>query len=121
MQTGVVNPRLAVFTALLAAMIDGVVRAQKFDDFIEALESQSPSLASSTLQARSAWIKGGLTKLRQFVNLVQDGERRIVVNDLYVALCDACGPVIADRILAIAVQATEQSPEARFYSPRAFL
>jgi hypothetical protein len=121
MQTGVVNPRLAVFTTLLAAMIDGVARAQKFDDFVEALESQAPELSNSAMQARTVWINGALTKLRQFVNAVPDAERRTVVNDLYVALCDACGPVIADRILASAVQTTEQSPEARFFSPRAFL
>jgi hypothetical protein len=121
MQTGVTNPRLAVFTSLLAALIDGATRARKFDDFLESMDAQAPSLSPATLQARTVWINSALTKLRQFVNVVSDAERRAVVNDLYVALCDACGPVAADRILAAAVQATEQTPEAGFSSPRSFL
>jgi hypothetical protein len=121
MQTGVTNPRLAVFTSLLAALIDGATRARKFDDFLESMDVQTPDLSPSTLQARTVWINGALTKLRQFVNVVPDAERRAVVNDLYVALCDACGPVVADRILAAAVQATELTPEAGFSSPRSFL
>jgi hypothetical protein len=121
MRTGILNPRLAVFTSLLAGLIEGVVRAQKFDDFLEALEAQAPALPTSVMQARTVWINGGLTKLRQFVNVVSDMDRRAVVNDLYIALCDACGPVNADRILAHAVHAAEQIPEARFHSPRVFL
>jgi hypothetical protein len=121
MQTGVINPRLAVYTLLLAGLIDGVARAQKFDDFLAALESQEPDLSRRVTQARTVWINGALTKLRDFVNVIPDDERRAVVNDLYVALCDACGPVAADRILAAAVTAAEQSAEARFASPREFI
>jgi hypothetical protein len=121
LQTGVHHPRLAVFTNLLAAMIDGVTRAQKFRDFLEALDAQTPDLAPATLRERTLWVNSGLTRLRQFVNIVPDGERRTVVNDMYVALCDACGPVSADRILSAAVETTEKSAEAPFCSPRMFL
>jgi len=121
MQTGVINPRLAVFTSLLAALIEGATRARKFDDLLESMDAQAPKLSPVTLQARMVWINSGLTKLRQFVNVVPDAERRAVVNDLYVALCDACGPIAADRILAAALLAAEQTPEAAFSSPRSFL
>jgi hypothetical protein len=121
MQTGRLDPRLAVFTNFLSALVDGTVRAQKFDDFLEALDAQTPDIARTTLNARAVWINGGLTQLRQFVNNVPASERRLVVNDIYVAICDACGPVTADRILATAVQATEQTIEARSFSPREFL
>ena len=115
------NPRLAVFTNLLAALTDGITRAQKFDDFLEALDAQNPELTPVSSRARTIWINGGLTGLRQFVNAIPDRERRAIVNDMYVALCDACGPVAADRILAAAVQSTQHSVEAPFCSPREFL
>jgi len=121
MQTGVINPRLAVFTSLLAALIECATRAQKFDDLLESMDAQAPKLSPGTLQARVVWINSGLTKLRQFVNVVPDAERRVVVNDLYVALCDACGPIAADRMLAAALLAAERTPEAAFSSPRSFL
>jgi hypothetical protein len=121
MQTGRLDPRLAVFTHFLSALIDGTVRAQKFDDFLESLDAQTPDIARTTLNARAVWINGGLTQLRQFVDNVPAFERRTIVNDIYVAICDACGPVTADRILATAVQATEQTIEARSFSPREFL
>jgi hypothetical protein len=106
---------------LLAALIDGASRAHKFDEFLESMDAQTPDLLPATLHARMVWINSALTRLRQFVNAVPDAERRAVVNDVYVALCDACGPVAADRILASAIQVTEQTPEARFSSPRSFL
>jgi hypothetical protein len=121
LQTGVVNPRLAVFTNLLAAIIEGVTRAHKFTDFLEALEGQALKVSPATIRARTIWINSGLTQLRQFANVVADGERRAIVTNAYVALCEACGPVIADRVLATAVQSIEQSPEATFCSPRSFL
>jgi hypothetical protein len=120
-QTGIANPRLAVFAGLLAALIDGATRMQKFDDFIEALQSQEPELSPSTRLARNVWISSAVTKLRPFANSVPGSEQRIVINDVYVALCDACGPVTADRILASAVRTAEQAPEAQFHSPRTFL
>ena len=120
-QTGVVNPRLAVFANLLAGLIEGATRVQKFDEFLEALGAQKPELPQSTKLARYIWINGALTQLRQFVDSVPASDQRGIINDVYVALCEACGPVLADRILAFAVQTAEQGPEARFYSPRSFL
>lgn len=41
-----------------------------------------------------------------------------VVHQLYVALCEALGPVDADQVLNRAVRAAEQIPQARQFSPR---
>jgi hypothetical protein len=40
------------------------------------------------------------------------------VNLLYVALCEALGPVAADQVLTRAVKRAEQGPAARLFSPR---
>ncbi len=37
---------------------------------------------------------------------------------LYVALCEALGPVEADQVLTRAVRIAEQGPAARQFSPR---
>ncbi|MFM2341490.1 MAG: hypothetical protein RLZZ592_1143 [Pseudomonadota bacterium] len=41
-----------------------------------------------------------------------------VVHLLYMALCEALGPVDADQVLTRAVKAAEQGPQARQFSPR---
>lgn len=41
-----------------------------------------------------------------------------VVHLLYMALCEALGPVEADQVLTRAVRAADQSPQARQFSPR---
>lgn len=44
-----------------------------------------------------------------------------VVHLLYMALCEALGPVEADQVLTRAVRAAEQGPQARQFSPRRLL
>jgi len=44
-----------------------------------------------------------------------------VVHLLYMALCEALGPVEADQVLTRAVRAAEQGPLARQFSPRRLL
>jgi hypothetical protein len=44
-----------------------------------------------------------------------------LVHELYVALCEAVGPVSADQVLVQAVHRAEQRPEARQVPPSRFL
>jgi hypothetical protein len=119
--TGIVNPRLAVFTNLLAALIEGATHARKFDEVLDALTTQSPELHTPTKLARDTWIKGALTQLRQFAERVPASEQSAVVNDLHVALCSACGAAMAERILVSALDTVERTSEAQFFSPRSLL
>jgi hypothetical protein len=115
------NPRLAIFTSLIAALIEGVGRLNRLEDFVVALNAQQPRLAPGTLQARATWIDSALVDLQQFAETVPLAERRSVLNDLYLALCDSCGPVEADSLLRGSVDAIERIPDAQVYSPRQLL
>jgi len=115
------NPRLAIFSSLMLALIESVRRLHKLDDFVAALNAQQPMLSPATLRARAVWIHGALANLQQFADSVLQAERRSVLNDLYLALCEACGPGDADAVVTLAVHATEQVPEAQTHSPRPLL
>lgn len=66
-------------------------------------------------QVRDAW---GQPMQHHWVVDAPQAELAKVVHLLYVALCEALGPVEADQVLMRAVRAAEQIPQARQFSPR---
>ncbi len=115
------NPRAAVFAKLVDSMTDNVAREKKLDDLIEALTLNDVEFREDVARQRMEWIERRLTDSRSLAVLVPESQWRALVNDLYVAMCDACGPASADRNLAQAVQLAEQIAEARAFSPRLLL
>jgi hypothetical protein len=102
------SAQLVIFSSLMAALIDSVRRMRKLDQFVAALRVQQPRVSQATLSARASWIESALANSQQFAGNVPQSERRSVLNDLYLALRDACGRADADAVIAIAVRSTEQ-------------
>jgi hypothetical protein len=111
-QSRSVNAHLAIFSSLMAALIESVRRMRKLEQFVAALQAQQPVVSPATLRARAVWIEELLANLQQFAANVPQSERRSVLNDLYLALCAVCGRADADAVLVIAVRATEQVAES---------
>ena len=65
-----------------------------------------------------SWAKSGTTNSSISGT---DEELHKIVNTAFVWMCSAFGPVDADKILLMAVNQTEQLPEAFEHSPRKFL
>jgi hypothetical protein len=59
--------------------------------------------------------------LRQHIEAWSESALVDLVHRLYVAVCEAIGPVPADRMLAAAIQAASMLPEAQSFSPRRLL
>lgn len=95
----------------------GDVKIKACKDFLlgEILNMKlSRECASKVVQ----WAKGSNVATSISGN---DQELHKIVNNLFVWMCGAFGPVEADRILLQAVKHTEQLPEAFECSPRKFL
>jgi murein L,D-transpeptidase YcbB/YkuD len=118
---GIHDPRTAVFAKLVDSMIDGASREKKLDELMEALMLRDVEFSADVARQRMVWINRRLADSQALAARVAESEWRALVNDLYVALCEACGPVSADRHLAHSVQLAEQISEARFFSPRSLL
>jgi hypothetical protein len=115
------SPRTAVFAKLVDAMIDGAMREQKLDELIEALTLNDADFTADVARQRVLWINRRLVDSRGLAARVPESDWRALVNDVYVALCEACGPVSADRHLAQAAQLADELPEARSFSARSLL
>lgn len=118
---GTESPRTAVVAKLVDTMVDIATREQKLDDLVESLLLNEVAFSDEVARQRMVWINRRLADSRAFASRVPEADWRALVNDLYVALCDACGPVSADRTLAQAVQVAEQIPESRTFNPRTLL
>jgi hypothetical protein len=110
-----------VLGELLAQLVDGATRARKLEDLLEILNFAGFELSPGSTRAAAQWLVSGLRDARSFAAQVAAGDRRCVVNAVYMALCEAVGPVDADRILGQATQRAEHLPEAIQFSPRELL
>jgi hypothetical protein len=106
---------------LLAHLVDGAVRARKLEDLLEILDFRQTQLAPASARAATQWAANQLREARSFAAQIVEADRRSMVNLLYMALCEAVGPVSADRILGNATQQAERLPEALEFSPRQLL
>jgi hypothetical protein len=86
--------RSSALDHLVQARMDGSVRRQVRDAWNEPL--------------RHHWVLAGAST----------ADLAKAVHLLYVAMCEALGPVEADQILTRAVRSAEQHPAARQFSPR---
>ena len=106
---------------VLAQLVDGAVRARKLEDLLEILDFGTTELAPASARAAQQWVANQLREAHGFAVQVAEADRRSVVNIIYMALCEALGPVGADRILGHATQQAERLPEAVDFSPRQLL
>jgi hypothetical protein len=111
----------AVMGALISQLVDGAARAKQVEELAHCTNFAEAAISPPTLSAANQWVRGGCTDSLGFANLVPDKERAAVVNVVYIALCEAVGPSVADRILGQAVQHVERMPEAAEFSPKKLL
>lgn len=112
----------AVLARILSAMVDGTARAGQHAELIATLRDTATAIGpGATNRALEKWIEGSLADSVRCANSVRAEERAGVVNTVYIALCEVVGPVVADRILARAVEAAEQIAEAVSFPPRSLL
>lgn len=116
-------PAYAVFNKVATEILntvreDGSIAVH---DFVASLEAQGAGsgLRSEELQPVLLWARGA----GSLSGLIHSREEVLgrAVHALYVAACEALGPVAADRMLAQAVAAAEALPEARRFPARRFL
>jgi hypothetical protein len=110
-----------VLATVLRKLVEGGVRSISPDDFVASLQASVAEFPGSTRTAAQEWIAGSLTDVERFAARAAPGDRRTVINAVYVALCDASGPVAADKILARAVEAAEKLDAAGQCPPHSLL
>jgi hypothetical protein len=110
-----------VLAAMLRKLVEGGTRSISPEDFVASLQRSCSEFRGGTRAAADDWIAGSLTDVERFAARTATADRRAVINAVYVALCDASGPVAADKILARAVEAAEKLDAAGQCPPRSLL
>lgn len=110
-----------VLTSILRKLVEGGIRSIAPDDFVASFQAACSQFGGSTRAAAEEWVAGSLTDVERFAARAAPADRRAVINALYVALCDASGPVAADKILARAVESAEKLDAAGQCPPRSLL
>lgn len=123
-----VPPEQAVFAELIASIAADIAQthSREFDDWraswlvlLERQKPVSPLRAQLIASCKQLAPNQTAADLRSTWRLALPGAKLAEqVHQLYVALCEALGPVDADHVLNRAVKLVEQTPAARLYSPR---
>ncbi len=123
-----VPPEQAVFAELIASIAADIAQthSREFDDWrtswLVLLEREKPvSPLRAQLVAACKQLTPDQTpadRRRSWRMALSAQQLAGQVHQLYVALCEALGPVDADHVLNRAVKLVEQTPAARLYSPR---
>jgi hypothetical protein len=111
-----------VFAALITALLEGVRQshAGTWDEFRQGALALLPELRSTPAVrevTRLAWASAEPSATRWLI-AAPEATLAELVNLTYVALCEALGPIDADRLLTEAVREAQRIPAARRFSPR---
>lgn len=117
------NPAFRVFRQVALVVLQGV-RADALGAaqiFAAALDrhAESHGLDAGARHALGRWIAGEAAD--DFLQSVSVEAYSNLVHLLYVAACEALGPVAADRLLSQAVRRAEALPEAASFPPQRLL
>lgn len=116
-------PQYVVFCALLQNLMDGlrIVEAVAKHDLIQSLQKLNgrSGLDFGRHHALTQWAKED-APLGAFAAEPEEVLAQ-AVHTLYIAFCEAVGPVATDQLLARAVRAAEALPEAARFPPRRLL
>ncbi|MFA5940125.1 MAG: hypothetical protein WC809_12280 [Sinimarinibacterium sp.] len=117
------TPQFVVFSTLLQHLLDAlrIMEAVARHDLIQSLRGSTgrSGLDFGLHHALTQWIKEGAS-LSAFATATEDA-LALAVHTLYVAFCEAVGPVAADQLLARAVRVADALPEAARFPPRRLL
>jgi hypothetical protein len=116
------SPPMRVFTVFTATILESVEHrcAMKQNDLIDGFRAflKGEDLSAEALAEARAWARDPGSN---WVRPLEASELARIAHVLYVALCDAVGPITADEILTHAVEAAAKLPESRVFSPRQLL
>lgn len=112
-----------VFAALITALQEGVRQGHggDWDEFRQRALALLPQLRSTPAVrevARLAWGSSAEAPTARWLIAAPEATLAELVNLTYVALCEALGPIDADRLLTEAVREAQRIPAARRFSPR---
>jgi hypothetical protein len=117
------SPPMRVFTVFTATILEAVEHqcAMKQEDLLDGFGEflKGEALSAPALAEARAWAKD--PRPESWTHPLETAELAKIAHVLYVALCDAVGPMAADEILTHAVETAAKLPESRVFSPRQLL
>ncbi len=117
------TPEMTVFAMLISKIISETKfpNGNGYSAFKETLKEElfKTELSEENRQQVLSWANA--LNLKVFKKNIVADELCSAVHCIYIALCEAFGPVKADSILDQAIQQTAKSPAAKTFSPRNFL
>lgn len=116
-------PHQVVFSTLVGSLVDGV-RQYHPDELADVLSDCRARLDKARIPPalRAAAREALVTPTSHAWKLDGTQDQLIaMVHEVYVALCEALGPVDADHLLMLSVRQAERLPEARSCPPNRFL
>lgn len=117
------TPEMNVFAALISQIVSeaGYPQAESYNLFMMTFKDEiaSAKLEDSSREQFLSWVDA--LSLKVFKRNIIAAELSTMVHCLYIALCEALGPVKADKILNQAVNHSSKIPAAKSFSPKNFL
>lgn len=111
-----------VFLGLIAAMdhLVGTRYSRQQSEVRAYLVKQSRTIPVCSVNT-GALLSGECAPTELAVSIATETERQLMIHFYYLSLCEAVGPIAADRLLSDAVKVVEQQSTAASYSPRRLL
>lgn len=117
------SPEMNVFAALISQIVSeaGYPQAESYHAFKMAFKDEiaSAKLEDANRKQILAWVD--VLSLKAFNSNIALAELTTIVHCLYIALCEALGPVKADKVLNHAIVHSSKIPAAKIFSPKKFL
>ncbi len=111
-------PEKLVFHSLVHRLYEKVAKRDPdaATEMVEIATEDGGDLPASVFSQLTEWAEGGFKLADGPVEIDLDGMRS-ACHHLYIAACEALGPVATDRVMAAAVADTNGLPSAELFSP----
>ncbi len=117
------TPEMSVFAAFISKVVSeaGYPEEESYNIFNEVFkeEIEEARVYSFNREQIIAWVD--VLDIKVFKRNIDKPELSLMVHCMYVALCEAHGPVRADEILDLAISYASKIPAAKIFSPKNFL
>ena len=117
------TPEMTVFVALISKITSeaGYPEAESYSLFNEVFKEEvaNARLYEDNRVQIISWVD--TLSIKSFKRNIVAEELSVMVHCLYIALCEALGPVQTDEILNQAINYSSKIPAAKIFSPKKFL
>lgn len=117
------TPEMSVFAAFISKVVSetGYPEAKSYDIFNEVFKEEIEKARVYDFNRKQiiSWIN--TLDIKVFKRNIGKPELTLMVHCIYVALCEAHGPVMADEILDQAISYSSKIRAAKIFSPKNFL